>query len=208
MIEDVFPHLGELVVEKILGEDISYFAKRLNLPENEIQSVHRQLPLEFPGAPIIFDGFSTLDLGILLKNGKVLPIELKLGYTGLARASVNKMLAPCSVSAHTSEYRVSGKIFSILNRNFDRKLVEVIGGSQLSTRIEGRIFPLADEWSIIARNSVISSWKKLPPDFNSLQKYISIEDICSNYGEDKFNKLISDLLSNINYYDTWLANNA
>jgi len=208
MIKELFPHIGELIIESILDEDKSYIAKRLNLQKEDIQSIHRQLPLEFPGASIIFDGFSTLDLGILLANGKVLPIELKLGYSGLARASVNKMLSPCSVSNHTSENRVSGRVFSILNRNFDNKLTEVIHGSHLCTRIDGNTYPLTDEWSIFARNIVISSWDKLPPDFNGLQKYISIEDICSNYGEDKFNDLVSELFSNVNFYKTWLNKKA
>jgi len=208
MIEDVFPHIGELIVEKILNEDKNYTADILNIPKGEIVSVHRQLPLEFPESSIIFDGFSTLDLAILLKNEKVLPIELKLGFAGLARASINRMLTPCSVSAHASENRVSGKVFSILNRNFDAKLTEVIHGDQLSTRIKGRAYPLTNKWGIIARSSVISSWNNLSPNFNGLQVYLSIEDICEIYGEDKFNNLVDSLFSNINYYKIWLNNNA
>ena len=204
MIDDLFPHIGELLVERILNEDMCFLARQLNIKESDIQSVHRQLALEFPRASIIFDGFSTLDLAVLLTNGTVFPIELKLGYSGLARASVNKMLVPCTVSKHTSENRVSGKVLSILNRNFDGELLDVIGHSSLSARIEGKDYPVTEEWGIIARKKVLSSWDKLPPNFNGLQACISIEELCSNYGEDKFNYLVNDVFSNVNFYNEWI----
>ncbi len=208
MIEEVFPHVGEILLERIFNEDKSLLANFLEIEESNIQSVHRQLPLEFVGSPVIFDGFSTLDLGVLLKNNKVLPIEVKLGRFGLAKASVNKMLNPCSISAHTSEYRVSGKLFAILNRNYDSELAKIVGNTELCTRINGETHPISDVWGVIARDSVISSWKKMPPDFNGKQKIISIESVCSSYGEHEFNNLVGGIFSGVNFYNTWFPQNA
>ena len=158
MIEEVFPHVGEILLERILNEDKSLLANILDIEQSKIQSVYRQLRLEFRGAPVIFDGFSTLDLGVLLTNNKVLPVEVKLGRFGLARASVNKMLGPCSISAHTSEHRVSGKLFAILNRNFSSELTEIISDAELCTRINGEFHPITDVWGIIARD--VDGYKK------------------------------------------------
>ncbi|QFT57078.1 hypothetical protein [Microbulbifer sp. THAF38] len=203
MIEEVFPHVGEILLERILNEEKSLVANILNIEQNKIRAVYRQLPLEFYDAPVIFDGFSTLDLGVLLTGGQVVPIEVKLGRYGLARASVNTMLSPCSISAHTSENRVSGKLFAILNRNFSTKLTEIISDAELCTRINGEVHPITDIWVIVARNSVIYSWQKLPPDFNGKQRVISIESICSSYGEHRFNELVGDIFSGVNYYNMW-----
>ncbi len=204
MLENVFPYIGEALLERILNEDKSLIAGCLNVRDSDIKCVHRQLPLEFKGSSVIFDGYSTLDLGILLVDDTILPVEVKLGYSGLARASVNKMLAPCTVSAHKSENRVSGKILSIINGYFDSSLTDVIAGAELCARIDGTLHPLTTKWGIVARDSVLKSWSKLPPEFNGLHNVVSIEEVCSTYGERRFNALVGEFFSGINFYKTWL----
>ncbi|MCC2525728.1 hypothetical protein [Vibrio coralliilyticus] len=205
MLDTLFPHIGELVLEKILKERPELVAHKLGIEVEQVVSVHRQLPIFFPESDVMFDGFSTIDLAIELKDGIVLPIEVKLGKTGLAKASVDKMLSDCSISSHTSEKRISGKVFSILNRNYDTKLKSAIGESILSTKIDGRTLALSDSWGIIARSKIISSWQKLPPNFNSLQTYLSVNEICCDYGENNFNRVVTEILSGVNFYDEWLV---
>ncbi len=204
MLDSLFPHMGELILEKILNKEPKLVINKLGIELSEVVGVHRQLPMIFPDVDLIFDGFSTIDLALELKSGVIFPIEAKLGKTGLARARINEMLVSCSISSHLSEHRVSGKVFAVLNRNYDDKVNNVIGESKLSTIINGHIIPVTDEWGIIARDSIISSWLKLPPDFNGLQTYLSVNEICEQYGEYRFNALVAEILSEVDFYSIWL----
>ena len=100
-MDDVFPHVGESILERIIEHDPSYILSQLGLAQTGFVGVYRQIPIVFPNTPVIFDGFSTIDLGLQFDDGTIFPIEVKLGHTGLYRATMNKKLAPCTVSRHS-----------------------------------------------------------------------------------------------------------
>jgi len=204
MINDAFPHIGEAILERIINQDPSSVLEKLGLAENRFVRVHRQIPIEFPKSGVIFDGFSTIDLGLQLTDGIIYPIEVKLGHTGLNRATINQKLAPCTLSSHTSEPRISGNILAVLNRHFDTELSDLISLDALHARVNNQQFIVADAWGIVARNHVLTSWERNPPNFNGQQHALSLEEICSDYGHAKFNSLVKDMLSDIDYYDQWI----
>jgi len=208
MISDVFPHIGEAVLEKMISEEPDYITKKLGLAKDRLVAVHRQIPILFPSSAIIFDGFSTIDIGLQLDDDSIFPIEVKLGFTGLARATINNKLRACSVSAHQNEARVCGNILAIMNRYFDSELEQIILSDSLHAEVNNQIFKVREDWGIIARKNILSSWEKFPPKFNNLQNAIELEALCKNYGEDKFNILVTSMLCGLNYYDRWVSREA
>jgi hypothetical protein len=205
MIDDLFPYVGEVILERMINDDPSVVLTELDISEHEFIRAYTQVKIEYPESDIMFDGFSTIDIGLELTDNRIYPIEVKLGKTGLSRSIVNKKLSPCSVSTHRSENRVAGSILAVFNRYYDPQMTSLIDGDRLCARIDGRQLLVTMDWGLIARNRILSSWDKLPPDFNGLEKYLSLESICASYGRDRFNVLVSDLLSNQNYYDVWLG---
>jgi hypothetical protein len=119
MINDVFPHVGEAILERIINHDPSFVLEKLGLAENKFIGVHRQISIEFPKSGVIFDGFSTIDLGLQLVDDIIFPIEVKLGHPVLARATMNLKLKPCSVTAHTSEPRIGGNILAVTSVRYN-----------------------------------------------------------------------------------------
>jgi len=186
VIGDVFPHVGESLLERIIAYDPGYVLKQLGLSRNHLLRVHRQIPMVFPNTPVMFDGFSTVDLGLHLVDDTILPIEVKLGHTGLARATMNKKLAPCTVSGHTTGKRISGNILAVLNRNFSAELADLISSDTLHARLEEHPpLPVTSKWAVVVRDHVLESWSRLPPNFNDCHCKLSLESICLNYGRDK-----------------------
>jgi len=204
MINDAFPHIGEAILERIINENPNLVLETLGLAQNRFVRAHRQIQIEFPKSGVIFDGFSTIDLGLQLTDGILFPIEVKLGHRGLNRATVNQKLASCTLSSHTSEPRISGNILAVLNRHFDSKLSDLISLDALHARVNNQQFIVSDAWGVIARNHVLTSWAKNPPDFNGQQRALSLEEICSAYGPARFNCLVRNMLSDIDYYEQWI----
>ena len=205
LLDEVFPHLGEIILQRILEHSPELIANARGIQVHDLRGIHRQIPLAFPKTEIIFDGFSTLDLGVHLSDGSLFPIEAKLGFTGLARASMNTKLASCSISGHQSEYRVSGKIPAVLNRNFDEQLRKKIANDRLHGWLGGHWLPITEAWATIARDHVIASWTNYPPAFNGKHRTISLNQLCSKFGKMKFNQVVSELFANIDYYDRWIG---
>ncbi len=208
MIDDVFPHIGETILERIINHDSGYLLEKLGLTEHGFVAVHRQIPIVFPSTNVIFDGFSTIDLGLQFDDGTIFPIEVKLGQTGLARATINQKLTPCTLSAHTSEARISGNILAVLNRYFDNQLSDLIATDSLHAWINNQLYTVKAEWGIIARSRILASWLSYPPNFNGYQRTLSLEPLCSIYGRDAFNSLVKDMLSEVDYFKRWIGKNA
>jgi len=206
VIDGVFPHVGESILERIINQDPSYVLEQLDLlQKNGFVGVQRQVPIVFPNAAVMFDGFSAIDLALLFDDDTIFPIEVKLGYKGLTRASMDKKLAPCTVSRHKNETRIKGNILAVLNRYFDPELDDLISSDSLHARVNNQHFVVTPEWGIIARNCVLASWSNSPPKFNGRQRALSLEGLCSAYGRDAFNKLVKDMLSDVDYFGQWVG---
>jgi hypothetical protein len=206
-MDDLFPHIGEHVLEQILRQRPGLVLAPLGLACDEFVNIHRQVPIVFPNTDLMFDGFSTIDLAIELANATVIPIEAKLGHRGLARASMNQKLRNCSISGHQHGARVSGNVLAVLNRYFDNDLSNLVADDRLHAQLGNRQLPITDRWGIVARDHIIASWTRNPPRFNGSQTTISLESICREYGRDAFNQLIESILGEFDFYDTWIANN-
>lgn len=206
-MDDLFPYLGEPLLERIIGQSPELVIKPLGIRRDDFVGIHRQVAIVFPNTDLIFDGFSTIDLAIELADETVTPIEAKLGHTGLARATMNQKLENCTISGHQHGARVSGNVLAVLNRYFDDKLTELIDGDRLHAQLGNRRLPLTDRWGIIARDHIISSWTNYPPRFNGSQTTISLETICRDFGREAFNKLVEAILGEFDFFDTWIGNN-
>jgi len=204
-MDDLFPHLGETVLERIVLHDPSLLLNQLDIPPSELIGVHRQVPMVFPNTELIFDGFSTIDLALELANETVVPIEVKLGRTGLSRAVVNRKLSPCRISSHRHGARVSGQILAVLNRYFDSDLSTLIGDDRLCAVVANRPRVLTDRWAVVARKPIIASWDRFPPKFNGHQCFISVESLCRHFGRDAFNELVESMLGEFDFFDTWIG---
>lgn len=207
-MDDLFPHLGESILERIIRREPSSVLDPLDVPSDQFVGIHRQVPIVFPNTDVMFDGFSTIDLALELANETVIPIEVKLGHTGLARATMNQKLNDCTISGHQHGARVSGNILAVLNRYFDTGLSALIATDRLHAQIANQQLVLTDRWGIVARDHVIASWTKFPPRFNGNQTTISLETICRNFGRDAFNKLVETILGEFDFFDTWIGNDA
>ncbi len=99
-------------------------------------------------------------------------------------------------------------MLAVLNRYFDYKLRQEIGTDTLKAVINGRYVPVSDDWGIIARSSILDSWKRSRPQFNGKQRLLSLEDICNGYGRDKFNNLVAEMLWSEDYFSDWIEKGA
>jgi hypothetical protein len=88
-MDDMFPYVGESILERIIRHDPSDILSQLGLAQSGFVGVYRQIPIVFPNTPVIFDGFSTIDLGLQFDDGTIFPIEVKLGHTELSCATIN-----------------------------------------------------------------------------------------------------------------------
>jgi hypothetical protein len=205
-MDDLFPHLGEPVLERIVREAPESVLTPLGIARDEFVDIHRQVPMVFPNTDLMFDGFSTIDLALELADATVVPIEVKLGHTGLARATMNQKLADCTISGHQHGARVSGNVLAVLNRYFNAELSALIGEDRLHAQLGNRHLPLTARWGIVARDHIIASWTNYPPRFNGTETRISLETICRAYGRVAFNDLVESILGEFNFFDTWIGN--
>jgi hypothetical protein len=203
-VKALFPYIGESILRVIIDTNPAQFEASFGLPAACSIDVLIQRPLVFPKAKITFDGFQNLDLGLLVNKSKVIPIEIKLGRTGLNKANVDRLLKDCSISTHKSETRIAGNMLAVLNRNLNTKLRKAIGADRLHAKTDYGNIPVTDEWGIIARSSILESWERNKPKFNDNVKYFSLEKICDDYGKQNFNKLTLKMLKSGNYYKDWI----
>jgi len=203
-IDDLFPHIGETILQEMAKLAPEILLEPLGIPETAFVEVHRQVAIAFPQTTIIFDGFSTIDLALQLSDDTLFPIEVKLGFTGLGRATMNKNLAACSISKHRSERRITGKMPAILSRNFDATLVNLVGTDRLHGRIGDRLFPVRESWATIARDRINRSWTSSPPAFNEHHHALTLDTICAAFGKERFNGLVAEMFSDVDYYDRWI----
>src|SRR5437867_2636749 len=104
----LFPYVGESILREILAADstavLAAFA-RSGITKCEVL---QQVPLSFPRAKILFDGFQCVDLGLLLNKAELIPLEIKLGRKGLNRVNIEKLLSSCTISGHPGHQRLAG----------------------------------------------------------------------------------------------------
>jgi len=204
MISNLFPYVGGPIIEKMITKMPASILEMFDLSGLRLIGVKRGLNFHFPGDRVKFDGFSKIQIGLIFEDNTVFPIEIKLGTTGLSRALINRKLSVCSLSSHKNENRIKGKVFAVLNRNFDQELSKLVDIKKLYTRIENKNFMIREEWGVVARESVIESWTNYPPEFNNKQRIISIESLVQKFGHDSFNDEVGSLLSGHDYYNLWI----
>ena len=204
-MKDLFPYLGEAILRELLSADPKSLTTMFPHLASASVQVFQTVPLSFPGTGISFDGFQKLDLAMLIDGKQVLPIEVKLGRTGLSRAIINRKLTKCSISRHVGERRVSGNMLAVLSRVFDERLSELVGSVGLHARIDGREFPLTEEWVLIARRRVLSSWKTVRPEFNERAHFVALEDVCEAAGRERFNQVVLSLFAEFDFFDEWVG---
>lgn len=200
----LFPYIGESILRAIIeSEPLSIVSTFLPDYQGNVE-VLQQVQLAFPAARISFDGFQNLDIGLLINQSELFPVEVKLGRKGLHRANIDKMLQECTLSGHKSERRVAGNMLAVLNRSFDPKLRQEIGTDTLQAAVHGSYVPVTETWGIIARSSILDSWRRNPPRFNDKRHAFSLEEICNRYGRDKFNMLVAEQLRSEDYFKDWI----
>jgi hypothetical protein len=208
MVNNLFPYIGETILEHLIDKDSDAIMEMLGLLKQNFVSIHRNIPFIFPNTSVMFDGFSSIDLCLKLSDNTIFPIEVKLGYTGLQRATINKKLISCSLSDHKDETRIKGNTLAILNRYFAHDLLSILKNDELHAVINKKEFRIRQEWGIIARNHIFESWDKFPPKFNGKQRQINLEDLCAHFGPDTFNNTVKTMFKNVNFYKLWIKNNS
>ena len=99
-------------------------------------------------------------------------------------------------------------ILAVLNRYFDADLADLISSDSLHARLNDQQFMVASDWGIVARNHILKSWSRFPPNFNGHEHTLSLEAICSAYGREAFNELVKVMLSDVDYFDLWIGTDA
>ena len=204
MINDLFPYIGEAILQKLSTDQPEIIMEMVGLSAHSFVSIHQNVPFVFPNSSVMFDGFSSIDLCLKLDDNTIFPIEVKLGSTGLQRATINKKLKSCSLSDHKNESRIKGNTLSVLNRYFDQDLYSMVKNDKLHAIIDVVNLKLRTEWGIIARDHILKSWQQFPPNFNGMQRFVSLESLCSRFGKTAFNQTAKSMFHNINFYNVWV----
>jgi hypothetical protein len=204
VLASMFPYIGEFILETCMNSCLEKLPAIFEC-EN-VRAVHRQCKLGFPNSGVWFDGSGTLDLALELEDGNVIPVELKLGYNGLAKSSIEKILKPCGLSLHTNETRIRGKVPAALNQSFDNEVVGLVGEERLHAFIRNQWRPVSTDWRMIIRRCIEKSWSQKPPvGFSSGFKHVLIEDLCSAIGEKDFNETVESFFRNRNFFKLWIG---
>jgi len=160
----------------------------------------REVPLE-PYAHRRFDGASRVGTVVSVAPGLATAFELKLGTTRLTKTRVDdEWLAECTPSHGGSRW--SGNMMAILERRFkgtkpERDLCVKVNNEQ--------VYALTRSWYVVARRSVLDSWRTSSPKFSGQVQLLAFEDVVEAFGgKPAFNELVGELL-NIDYYDAWIA---
>ena len=160
----------------------------------------REAALE-PYAHRQFDGASCVDTVVSVAPGLATAFELKLGTTRLTKTRVDdEWLAECTPSHGGSRW--SGNMMAILERRFKDTKPE--GDLRVKVNNE-HVFALTRTWYVVARRSVLDSWRTSSPKFSGQVQFLAFEDVVEAFGgKPAFNELVGELL-NIDYYDTWIT---
>lgn len=204
VLGSVFPYIGEYILQAGLSSSLADLSEVFKC--GEVVAVHRQCKLGFPDSGVAFDGSGTLDLALELKDGEIIPVEVKLGYTGLTKSSIEKILLPCSLSAHLGEKRISGKVPSALNQNFDDELRDLVQSESMQALINGRWRVVSDKWRMIVRTCVAESWdRNMPSGFSEGFERVELEKLCDVIGRDKFNTTVTQFFANRDFLELWIG---
>lgn len=203
VLSGMFPYIGEFILETSLNSCTEKLSAVFGCAS--IRAVHRQCKLGFPKSGVWFDGSGTLDLALELEDGNVIPVEVKLGYNGPFKSAIEKILQPCSLSSHTNETRISGKVPAALNQNFDNEVLDLVGKERLNAFIGDQWRPVSSDWRMIIRKCIERSWDRTPPvGFSSGFKHVTLEELCLVIGEEDFNATVQSFFQNRNYFSLWI----
>lgn len=203
VLSGIFPYIGEFILETCLNSCTEKLSAVFGC--ESVCAVHRQCKLGFPESGVWFDGSGTLDLALELKNGDVIPVEVKLGYNGLFKSAIEQILQPCGLSSHTNETRISGKVPAALNQDFDNEVLELVGEEKLHAFIRNRWRPVSSDWRMIIRKCIEKSWdRRKPAGFSSGFKHVTLEELCLVIGEEDFNATVQSFFQNRNYFRLWI----
>lgn len=200
-------YLSEAIFVEMVNRNRSTFSKVARLgniaPDFFAQTptiAFREVPLE-PYARRRFDGASRVDAVVTIAPGLATAFELKLGTTRINKTRVDdEWLAECTPSHGGSRW--SGNMMAILERRFENVQPE----GDLSVKVNNeQVFSLTRTWYVVARRSVLNSWRNFRPKFSDHVQLLAFEDFVDAFGgKPAFNELVGELL-NIDYYDAWIA---
>ena len=201
-------HFGETLVARMVSELRGDFLDLCKLNgsadkgflANGHEIAFRERPL-LPYGGIGFDGASRVDLVVRLSKDEGTPFEIKLGATRLSKTRIDEeWLSGCDFSHGGKRFR--GNMMSILERKFPKGVLLDDLRIEIAEKAPLKLTPT---WFVIAKNSVLRSWRgKDRPAFSNRVRLLPFEDIVDRYGGKKrFNKVVEELLS-FDYYDQWV----
>lgn len=195
----ILPVIGEYLVAQMINEkheiaseivdraDYGKFKKAYNAVEISTDSNYT------------FDGFSKVDLVLEFEN-ECIPVEIKLGTTGLGYSNLSKWMRECKRNK-SSKNKINGKMMAILSRNFPRD-IEV---KDLFVNTESGKRSLSKKWLIIAQKETIDKWNsndEVGKLLNNIARK-AFKEIVDQFGNEDFNKLTKRVLD-FDYYSVWL----
>jgi len=196
-------HIGETLIAKMFNSSQSVrklIGDKAGIPLIDKDNITAMPEVSLArSGPYIFDGAHRVDVGVLLPGTlQCLPIEAKMGTDRLSRNEFEKrFLQPCGTS-HGGN-RLTGSMISILE-----KKLPASAGEKIEVRSNGIIYQLTQEWILVVRKQVLSSWHaRGTPSLSPNCKILTIEEIASAYGDySAFNDLVGELFS-ADYYHQW-----
>jgi len=147
-----------------------------------------------------FDGASRVDVVLWIQENLAVALELKLGETRLTKTRIDdEFLTDCRSSHNDS--RIAGNMMAILDRRFG----DLAPKPGLSVQIADTEVPLARDWFIVTRQSVLDRWiGNDRPAFSANTKCVAIGTLVDAFGgKSLFNALVAELLD-FDYFDSWV----
>jgi len=200
-------HLGELIVAEMADRKRCETLDALGLTQladvEHVVSVkrfaHHECQLAQHGK-FIFDGASRVDVVLWIQPQLAVAMELKFGETRLTKTRIDsEFLTDCRLSHNDT--RIAGNMMAILDRRFN----DLASKEGLSIEINKYVVPLARNWFLVTRKTVLDRWVgDSRPAFSTNTKCVTIGALAEAFGgRASFNALVSELLE-IDYYDAWV----
>ncbi len=141
------------------------------------------------------DGGHKVDVSIFFLNNTCLPIEVKMGTTGLGRSwdSFNK-IEKIDQKKKNNEF-LKGSVPSFLMKKISRDMNSQIGNMEVESQMEGKKKSTFSSWALIVRKSQLEKFKILPEKISgSMPIIFSFEDLLE-YTKLEIKTLINELLT-------------
>jgi len=200
-------HLGEVVVAEMAERKRCEMVNALGLTDladlDHVRSIkkfaHHECRLA-RHSKYMFDGASRVDVVLWLQQNLAVALELKLGETRLTPTRIDgEFLTDCRPSHNNS--RIAGNMMAILDRRFG----DLAPPDGLSVQFADTVVPLARDWFIVTRQTVLDRWVgEDRPEFSPNTKCVAIGTLVQAFGGKlAFNSLVAELLD-IDYFDSWV----